>query len=176
METLSTTSPEKSFKEASSVTQFSPHPDLSTVRLVRVFPQEWQALKEYVIALYQHDDKVDSLIHIEDGVKNVFRYPHLVTPYFIKQGMEKLGYVLLTRYHSIEKGGLIFFIDEFYIERSSRRQGVGRVILKQIEVIARGEGMKAISVHVGPFNEGAKSFFEGQGFSLDLKRNFLLAL
>ena len=151
-------------------------PDLTNVRLVRVFPQEWQTLKEYVVALYQYDEKFDSLIHVEDGVKSLFRYPQLVSPYFIKNGMERLGYVILTRYHSIEKGGLIFFIDELYIEHPFRRNGIGRIAMKQIFEMAREEGIRALSVQVEPLNEGSKIFFEQHGFRLEQNRNFFLPL
>ena len=46
------------------------------------------------------------MIHIEGGVKSLLRNESLATLYFIKRGEERIGYVILTRCHSVEKGGL----------------------------------------------------------------------
>src|SRR5690606_22936036 len=109
---------------------------MSEIRLVRVNPSENETLKEYVAALYTHDEDYDSMVNIEEGVNSLLRNETLATPYFIKRGDERIGYVILTRYHSVEKGGLTFFIDELYVEERHRRGGVGSAIMTRILEIA----------------------------------------
>jgi len=142
------------------------------IRLVRVFSTEMEALKEYIQALYRHDEDFDSMIHIEAGVKSLLRNEALATPYFIKQKEERIGYVILTRYHSVEKGGLTIYIDELFVEEHFRRQGVGRGIMGRIREIARAQGAKALWAQSEPHNEAAEKFFLNEGFQPNHYKNF----
>ncbi len=142
------------------------------VELWRVYPAEQQALKEYVEALYEHDDQRDSLINISEGVESLLRNEALATPYFIGQGSERVGYVILTRYHSVKRGGLTIFIDELFVEPKRRRGGIGRQIMKAIIQIAQQEKAKAMWAQTEPFNEAAQAFFLGQGFRPDGQKSF----
>lgn len=146
------------------------------IRLVRVHSTEIDALREYVQALYRHDEDYDSMIHIEEGLKSLLRNEALATPYFIKRGEERVGYVILTKYHSVEKGGLTIYIDELYVEAGFRRQGVGAQILDQIVEIAKYQGAKAISAQTETYNDAAQSFFLRKGFQTSPYRNFELPL
>jgi GNAT superfamily N-acetyltransferase len=148
-------------------------PDL---RLVRVHATDLCALKDYIEALYKHDDDYDSLVNIEQGVKSLLRNEGLATPYFIKGGEERIGYVILTRYHSVEKGGLTIYIDELYVESQFRRQGVGAAILTKIREIARDQGAKALWAQTEPHNSAAQTFFQSEGFQPNRYLNFELPL
>ena len=142
------------------------------IRLLKVYPSEMAALKEYVEALYAHDEDFESMVNIEEGIKSMMRNENLATAYFIKHGGERIGYVILTRYHSVEKGGLTFYIDELYVESATRRQGVGKKIMDKIMEIARTEGAKALWAQAEPFNKAAQAFFLNQGFSVNPYLNF----
>ncbi len=142
------------------------------IRLLRVYPSEMAALKEYVEALYSHDEDFESMVNIEAGIKSMMRNENLATAYFIKHGVDRIGYVILTRYHSVEKGGLTFYIDELYVEAATRRQGVGKMIMDKILEIARTEGAKALWAQAEPFNKAAQSFFLSQGFQVNTYLNF----
>ena len=145
---------------------------LNDVRLVRVHSTEQEALKQYIEALYRLDEDFDSMVHIEEGVKSLLRNEVLATPYFIKQGEERIGYVILTRYHSVEKGGLTIYIDELYVEEKFRRNGVGRQILGLIKDIAREMGAKNLWAQTEPYNDGAQAFFESEGFRVNPYKNY----
>ncbi len=142
------------------------------IRLLRVYPSEMAALKEYVEALYAHDEDFDSMVNIEEGIKSMMRNENLATAYFIKHGTDRIGYVILTRYHSVEKGGLTFYIDELYVESATRRKGVGRLIMDKIMEIAKIEGAKALWAQAEPYNKAAQQFFLSQGFSVNPYLNF----
>jgi GNAT superfamily N-acetyltransferase len=142
------------------------------VRLLKVYSSEWETLKEYVEALYAHDEDFDAMVNIEDGLKHMLRNENLATAYFIHEGSERVGYVILARYLSVEKGGLTFFIDELYVEESFRRHGIGKRIMEKIFDIARIEGAKALWVQTETFNKAAQEFFRGQGFTSNSYLNF----
>jgi GNAT superfamily N-acetyltransferase len=146
------------------------------LKLYRVNATEIEALKEYVAALYAHDEDYDSMVNIEAGVKSLLRNEHLATPYFIKRGTDRVGYVILTKYHSVEKGGLTYFIDELYVEEKWRRGGIGHDIMTRILDIARGDGAKALWAQVERHNLAAQAFFTTHGFTVDPNINFERAL
>lgn len=146
------------------------------LKLHRVNAKEIEALKEYVAALYAHDEDYDSMVNIEEGVKSLLRNEHLATPYFIKSGTERVGYVILTKYHSVEKGGLTYYIDELYVEEKMRRGGIGHAIMNLILDIARAEGAKTLWAQVERHNLAAQAFFTTHGFTVDPNINFERAL
>lgn len=142
------------------------------VRLLKVYASELEDLKEYVEALYAYDEDFDAMVNIDDGVKSLLRHQNLATAYFIKLGDDRVGYVILTRYHSVEKGGLTFYIDELYVEEPFRKRGVGRRIMDKIFEIARIEGAKALWAQAEPYNKAAQEFFLSQGFQVNSYLNF----
>ena len=146
------------------------------IRLTRVYSTEIAALKEYVEDLYRLDDDYDSMVNIEQGVASLLKNEQLATPFFILDAGKRIGYVILTRYHSVEKGGLTIYIDELYVEEAHRRQGTGSAILKQIVEIARAEGAKALWAQAEPYNTAAESFFLDQGFRPNTNKNFEMGL
>lgn len=146
------------------------------VCLVPVRASEEGVLKSYIEALYEHDGHVDSFINIKEGVDSLLRNDALATPYFVKKGEIKVGYVILTRYHSVKKGGLTIFIDELFVEPEHRRQGIGKKMMHEILDIARGESARTLWAETEPFNEAAQSFFRSQGFRATTGRNFELPI
>src|SRR5688572_28169224 len=115
-----------------------------------------EALKEYIEALYRHDEDFDAMVNIEEGVKSLLRNENLATAYFIKSNEERIGYVILTKYHSVEKGGLTMYIDELYVEETKRRSGIGRRIMDQILAIATTAGAKTLWAQTETYNDAAQ--------------------
>ncbi|MBI1860896.1 MAG: GNAT family N-acetyltransferase [Deltaproteobacteria bacterium] len=142
------------------------------LKLVKVFATEMEALKQYIEELYRHDEDYDSMVNIEEGVKSLLKNEQLATPFFIKSGEERVGYVILTRYHSVEKGGLTVYIDELYVENRMRRKGVGKVILAKVFEVARGMGAKTVWAQAEPYNTAAQQFFRSNGFQPNQYLNF----
>lgn len=142
------------------------------VNLVKVYATELEALRDYVEALYRLDEDYESMVNIEEGVKSLLRNEGLATAYFIKRAAERIGYVILTRYHSVEKGGLTIYIDELYVEEKFRRSGVGGQIMQEIMEIARRQGGKTLWAQSEPHNKAAQSFFTAQGFQVSPYINF----
>lgn len=144
----------------------------TSIELVKVSPQESDLLKDYIEALYRFEGDFEAIVNIEEGVKSLFKNEALATPYFIKQGNEKIGYVILTRYHSVEKGGLTIYIDELYVEERFRRRGVGKTILDEVVNVAQREKAKALWANTEHNNEGSQRFFKNAGFRQNKYLNF----
>ncbi len=144
----------------------------SPIKLSRVYSTEMDTLKEYIEALYKHDEDFESMIHIEEGVKSLLRNEQLATPYFIQMGDERVGYVILTKYHSVEKGGLTIYIDELYVEDRYRKKGIGGRVMEEILQMARMLGAKTLWAQTETYNKAAQSFFKGHGFRQNLYLNF----
>jgi len=129
-------------------------------------------LKEYIEALYRDDEDFEAMVHIEEGVNSLLRNENLAMPYFIKRNDEKIGYVILTLYHSVEKGGLTIYIDELYVEDRFRKQGHGKAIMDQILEVARSKGAKTLWAQTEPYNKAAQAFFVSKGFRINPYLNF----
>lgn len=147
-------------------------PFQKSIELVKVNPQESELLKDYIEALYRFEGDFEAIVNIEEGLKSLFRNEALATPYFIKEGQDRIGYVILTRYHSVEKGGLTIYIDELYVEERFRRRGVGKTILDEIVKVAQKEKAKALWANTEHNNPGAQLFFKKTGFRQNRYLNF----
>ena len=145
---------------------------MQAIKLTRVYSTEMETLREYIEALYKHDEDFEAVIHIEDGVKSLLRNEALATPYFIQMGEERVGYVILTKYHSVEKGGLTIYIDEHYVEDRFRKKGIGGKVMQEIMQLARTLGAKTLWAQTETYNKAAQSFFQGHGFRQNPYVNF----
>lgn len=145
---------------------------MNTIKLTRVYSNEMDTLREYIEALYKHDEDFEAMIHIEEGVKSLLRNESLATPYFIKMGEERVGYVILTKYHSVEKGGVTIYIDELYVEDRHRKKGIGGKVMEEIMQLARTLGAKTLWAQTETYNKAAQSFFQGHGFRQNPYLNF----
>lgn len=145
---------------------------MQPVKLTRVYSTEMEALREYIEALYKHDEDFEAMINIEEGVKSLLRNESLATPYFIQMGEERVGYVILTRYHSVEKGGLTIYIDELYVEDRYRKKGIGSKVMDEIMQLARTLGARTLWAQTETYNKAAQSFFSGHGFRQNQYLNF----
>ena len=56
-------------------------------------------------------------------------------------------------------------VDEFGVDESCRRQGVGRKLFGAIRELAQERGLKRIELNMWEFNEDALTFYEAVGFT-----------
>lgn len=142
------------------------------IRLTQVHAPDANSLKELVGALFSQAGDYDALVNIEEGVNSLLKSESLTTAYFIILNGSRVGYIILSRYHSVEKGGLILFIDEIYVEEQYRRQGLGHVVMERITEIAKLEKAKALGAHTEQANLAGQTFFSQHGFMVDPYINF----
>ena len=56
-------------------------------------------------------------------------------------------------------------IDEFCVDRSCRRQGVGKEMISFIRAYVEGKGFHRLELNMWEFNQDALAFYEAAGFS-----------
>lgn len=144
----------------------------SDIKLIPVSSSETEALKDYIQELYTFDSKSEAMKNIEEGVRSLMKNEALASPFFIKAGSEKVGYVILTKYHSVEKGGLTVFIDELFVEEKARRHGIGKKVMPAIFEVARSWGAKTLWAQTEHYNEAAQAFFRHEGFVRNRNYNY----
>ena len=76
-----------------------------------------------------------------------------------------LGYVVLCFGFSIESGGKDAFIDELYLSPTARGRGVGKMVLDEIEDVARNAGVTKLHLEVSRDNLRAKHYYLKAGFA-----------
>ena len=84
--------------------------------------------------------------------------------WLIAVGEQYVGYVVLTVSFSFEYRGYDAFIDELYIAKEYRRQGIGRRAMEFVEDAARDLGVNAIHLEVSHGNDPAIGLYRRAGY------------
>lgn len=74
-----------------------------------------------------------------------------------------IGYSIVIYYWSNEYGGLVLLLDEFYICKEFRGQGIGTAFIEHLKS-TEASVCKAIILEVVPSNLKAKKFYDKLGF------------
>jgi GNAT superfamily N-acetyltransferase len=90
--------------------------------------------------------------------------PSLGSLWLIRRGEDVLGYMVLAFSFSLEFGGRIAILDEFFLRAHQRRRGIGKHALTFLEGVCRPLGVKAIRLEVEKKNEHARVLYEKAGF------------
>jgi GNAT superfamily N-acetyltransferase len=85
--------------------------------------------------------------------------------WFVCEDDCKIGYVVNVFGFSFELGGPVAFIDEFYIEESRRRSGIGGRTLEFISKDVGTRGFAAVLLEASDLDSGLHAFYEKSGFA-----------
>jgi diamine N-acetyltransferase len=85
--------------------------------------------------------------------------------WLIVVGEEYVGYVVLTVSFSFEYRGYDAFIDELYIAKEHRKQGIGCRAMEFVEVAAAELGVNAIHLEVTDGNDPAIGLYRRVGYT-----------
>jgi GNAT superfamily N-acetyltransferase len=75
------------------------------------------------------------------------------------------GYLLAVYVFSLEHGGLMAEIDEFYVRTELRGGGLGARLLSAAETALGAAGVVRLQLQVGVGNQRGGRFYQRQGFS-----------
>jgi ribosomal protein S18 acetylase RimI-like enzyme len=75
-----------------------------------------------------------------------------------------VGYLAVTLGYSLEFGGQYALIDEIYIDRQQRGQGIGTGLVEGLVGECRARGLVAVRLEVERVNVEAQRFYERLGF------------
>jgi len=84
--------------------------------------------------------------------------------WFIQSGSADVGYVVVTFCHSMNYGGLIAIVDDFFIRRAFRGVGLGKAALAEVRDFCATNGIRAVQVETGHDNAPALAVYRRTGF------------
>lgn len=125
-------------------------------------------LLNLVEELFDYEALPQKVEQTQQAMHQLLNSPELGQAWFIEAdeaGQKMLvGHIIISYSFSLEHGGRIGLIDQFYLKPEWRQQGIGTQLLPQIEHHLSKNGVKALSLEVNIGNAGARSFYEKQGF------------
>ena len=74
------------------------------------------------------------------------------------------GYLLAVLVFSLEHGGMMAEIDEFFVAPAFRRRGVGAALLLEAENALQKSGVTRMQLQLGSGNEDARDFYGARGY------------
>ena len=84
--------------------------------------------------------------------------------WLVMRGGDVAGYVVLCTAYSLEFNGLEAFVDELYIDRAFRGEGLGARVLAAVKAEARAQGINALHLEVARDNTRARQLYARAGF------------
>jgi GNAT superfamily N-acetyltransferase len=75
-----------------------------------------------------------------------------------------VGYLLVVFVFSLEHGGMMAEIDEFYVEPGQRSQGIGSEMLGVAERVLGRAGYVRLQMQIGVGNERGRAFYKRHAF------------
>ncbi len=123
-------------------------------------------LERMVFALYREDFYGEKMARrkIRATMEELLSHPEKGTIILFWVGEAVVGYAIIIYYWSNEYGGDIASIDEFYVKRTWRRNGIGTCFIDRIAT-TKGGNLKGLQVEITPANQRALAFYSQQGFS-----------
>jgi GNAT superfamily N-acetyltransferase len=119
--------------------------------------------------------KMAHAFHQEDGhplamtgpqaIRSLLEGSPLGKIYLIQSGGQVAGYFALCFTMSLEFGGLVVILDDFYVQPESRGKGLGAQVIGRVEEMAREWKAVQIFLEVETANARAFAFYGKKGFS-----------
>jgi GNAT superfamily N-acetyltransferase len=96
--------------------------------------------------------------------------------WLIEQAAAEVGYVVVTFVYGMEYGGLMAFVDDFFVRPEFRNSGLGTSALAATREACAMLGVRALSVEVAGDNEPALAVYRRTGFAMTDRKLMVLAL
>ena len=74
------------------------------------------------------------------------------------------GYLIAVYVFSLEHGGMMAEIDEFFVRPEFRGDGTGSALLVEMEREMRSAGLLRVQLQLGATNDRARGFYERHGY------------
>jgi GNAT superfamily N-acetyltransferase len=101
---------------------------------------------------------------IEALLRGLLAAPERGGCWVVDEGRELAGYLLATYMFSLEHGGLMAEIDEFFVTSAGRSVGVGSRLLEAAERDIRALGVARMQLQLAVGNGRARSFYARHAF------------
>lgn len=134
-------------------------------------------LKPMIMALYAEDADGEPMSSekIQRTVQELMSHPNKGQIIVFCMDDAVVGYAILLYVWSNEYGGNLVTVDELYVKRPWRGQGIGTAFLRSIGP-SDGVLVKGVRLEVTPTNERALAYYLRQGFEPVANRHLLKKL
>lgn len=112
---------------------------------------------------------------IQNTFDSLSQHPDYGKIMILEHEKEVIGYAMLINFWSNEFGGNIINIDELYIRKEFRSQGIGTNFIKHLVKNKFGNSV-ALELEVTPSNKRARKLYESLGFKLYKNNTLILEL
>ena len=102
--------------------------------------------------------------------------PRLGRVWLIEQDSAEVGYVVVTFVFGMAYGGLMAFVDDFFVRPAFRNSGLGTAALAAVRDACALLGVRALSVEVAGDNDPALTVYRRTGFAMTDRKLMVLAL
>lgn len=127
-------------------------------------PEDIPATLQMMQAFYAIDGYPFNEPATERNLQEFLRNQHLGRLWMVESGQVLAGYFILTFGYSFEFRGRIALLDEVYLDKEFRNQGVGKMIVEFILEKAQDFGLQTILLEVEKHNAAALHLYEKLGF------------
>ena len=87
-----------------------------------------------------------------------------------------VGYVVVTFVYGMAYGGLMAFVDDFFVRPAFRNSGLGTAALAAARAACAIHGVRAMAVEVAGDNAPALAVYQRTGFAMTDRKLMVLAL
>lgn len=122
-------------------------------------------LASLMIEFYGEADFTLARAAAEQTFKALLGAPELGGVWLLESDGICAGFAVLTVSFSMEYGGLRGFVDDFFVKKAFRRQGLGAAALAEVRRACQERGVRALLVETGPSNDDALRVYRRAGFS-----------
>jgi GNAT superfamily N-acetyltransferase len=102
--------------------------------------------------------------------------PRLGRVWLIEQAAAAVGYVVVTFVYRMEYGGLMAFVDDFFVRPAYRNSGLGTATLAVARDACALLGVRAMAVEIAGDNEPALAVYRRTGFAMTDRKLMIVAL
>ena len=112
---------------------------------------------------YEHIGGFDAL-HLELLLQRLLAEPRLGAACVAETEGRLAGYLIAVTVLSLEHGGLMAEIDEFFVLPEARTRGVGTRLLEAAEAALAARGCPRLQLQLSVGNAAAREFYEHRGY------------
>jgi GNAT superfamily N-acetyltransferase len=138
--------------------------------------EDVRTLVELMAEFYAESDYVLDRGHAAAAFTVLLSDSRLGRVWLIEQAAAAVGYVVVTFVYGMEYGGLIAFVDDFFVRPAFRNAGLGTAALAAVRDACAILGVRALSVEVAGDNAPALAVYRRTGFAMTDRKLMVLAL
>lgn len=105
-----------------------------------------------------------SRLQVERNLTSLLSSSHLGRAWVASEGARLCGYILVAHVFSLEHGGVMAEIDEFFVLPEYRANRVGNALLNEAERQLAATGCVRMQLQLGRSNDAARKFYLRHGY------------